>query len=259
MRPKHLLSVADLAARARHGTLAKHRGGCRCLPCRSARSEYERRREAAKKSGDWNGQVSTARARRHLEKLSAAGVGRRSVVKATGIPEPRIRAIKNGKKAWITARTERRILAVTAAQLADRALVPSAGTVRRLEQLVAEGFTRIELGRRLGLCSKNLPFRRPRVTVKTARQVRAFFNSIMAGSVGVDQQERKGQPGKKVTPAEERRIVYYLRNSEEMSWDEIAAYFNRTHTCIASIARKHGIRRYNRKDGRTVNRELRVE
>jgi hypothetical protein len=66
--------------------------------------------------------------------------------------------------------------------------------------------------------------------------------------MGAAHHKENGRPGQKVMPSEERRIVYYLRNAEEMSIDEMAEYFKRTKACLMQIARRHGIRRNNRKE-----------
>ena len=49
-----------------------------------------------------------------------------------------------------------------------------------------------------------------------------------------------------LTPAEEKRIVYYLRNSDELTMDEIAKVFRRDLRTIIQVSRKHGIRRSKR-------------
>ena len=49
-----------------------------------------------------------------------------------------------------------------------------------------------------------------------------------------------------MTPAEEKRILYYLANSEELTMDQIAQIFHRDVRFISRLARKHGIRRMKR-------------
>lgn len=46
--------------------------------------------------------------------------------------------------------------------------------------------------------------------------------------------------------AEDRRIVYYLNNSDELTMEEIASRFNRDLKYIKCLAQKNGIRRRKR-------------
>jgi hypothetical protein len=176
MKP-HDLPTADRLACA---TRAKYMAGCRCLPCRAANSRYECERAVARKAGDWNGLVPAVVARAHLVKLSRRGVGRRAVAAASDVSHTILQDIRSGKKTQIRQRTERRILAVTADALSDRALVPAGRTHALIANLLDEGFTKKEIARRLGYLSPALQLNRTTITAKNAARVERFYRLLMA-------------------------------------------------------------------------------
>lgn len=98
----------------------------------------------------WNGLVSAARARRHLERLSRAGVGRRTVADIARVAVSSLQEIKMGRARRIRAELERRILSVTKEASNEMTLVDAAMTRKRIAWLIEQGFTREELARRLG-------------------------------------------------------------------------------------------------------------
>jgi len=77
-------AIKAASARQPHGTRARYAGGCRCLPCRAANSRYECARFRARREGDSRGIVDAAKARQHIDELSALGVGRRTIAEASG-------------------------------------------------------------------------------------------------------------------------------------------------------------------------------
>lgn len=93
-----LRSAASLAAERQHGDRLKYMAGCHCNLCRAANTAYERQRKQAREAGDWNGLVSSAKARRHINNLSKAGVGRRSIAACSDVGDTIIFDIKAGNK-----------------------------------------------------------------------------------------------------------------------------------------------------------------
>ncbi len=118
-----LRTAADLSATKPHGTRLKYMGGCKCMLCRAANSRYETERAVARKNGDWNGIVDARAARRHILKLSKAGVGYKSVADAASVAHSVVAEIRAGRKLRIRQRTERSILAVTKTAYARGALI----------------------------------------------------------------------------------------------------------------------------------------
>lgn len=171
-----LRPVRELGARRPHGDRLRYLSGCKCFHCRRANGDYERKRQLARRSGDWNGIVSAARARAHLQKLSRLGVGRRAVSDVTDISDSVLHEIRKGRRRNIRARTERKILAVGVDHKADGATVSARATWRKLRALLAEGFTAAELARRMGYRHRALQFNRSRVTVRNEQRVRALYS-----------------------------------------------------------------------------------
>ncbi|WP_234082360.1 hypothetical protein [Azonexus sp. R2A61] len=175
-----LKPASQLAADKPHGNRMRYIAGCRCDLCRKANADYERGRIEARKNGDWNGIVPASRARRHLNRLSRLGVGRRAVADATDIAETILVEIRSGKRRNILARTERLIMAVTAEAAADHALIPAADTWTLLNELIAAGFTRGHLALALGAKTPALQISKDQVTVRRAADVERLHRRLMA-------------------------------------------------------------------------------
>lgn len=161
------------------GTRLQYMAGCKCFKCRSANSAYERERIAARKAGDWNGIVDAKKARQHLLALRKKGVGRDAVHAASDVAVTVIGEIARGTITRIRARTERKILAVTAACREDGALVSAAQTWRLIAQLLEEGFTKQRLAEELGFKTRKLQFSKKQITVRNAARVERLFNKYM--------------------------------------------------------------------------------
>lgn len=130
-----------------HGERVRYMQGCRCMLCRAANSRYETERAALRRIGQGNGLVPADRARRHVEKLSRAGVRRRSVAAAAGVAASIIADIRKGERTQIRRDTERRILAVDAGAVAGKGLVDAGPTWRLIDQMVADGYTKYQIAR----------------------------------------------------------------------------------------------------------------
>ncbi len=161
---------AELYAGKPHGQRLRYMAGCRCFQCRRANSQYEADRKIARAAGDWNGIVPAVAARNHLRKLSRLGVGRRAVQAATDIGDTILQEIKTGRRLHIRARTARKILAVTAAAISDRALVPAGPLWTAIDALVALGYPKRFLAHQLGYAAA-IQFNRVTVTAKNEQRV----------------------------------------------------------------------------------------
>lgn len=134
----------------------------------------------------WNGLVSSAKARAHLEKLSAQGVGYKSVSAASDVAASCLSQIRSGELPRIRAKTERRILAVDASALADHALVDAAPTLAIVDRLLGDGFTRAQIAQRvLGQTGPSPALQllyggRRRVLAVTAEKFRRFVRALDA-------------------------------------------------------------------------------
>lgn len=154
---------------------------CRCEDCTEAQRVYhaDRRRQVA--YGRWNPWVDAGPARKHLQELQAAGLGRRRISELSGLDQSTIRRIQQGR-AQIRHATAERILAVSATieALAGTALVDATGSHRRLQALVAVGWSQRRLAARLGISPANFGtmMRRPRVLASRARAIRALYEEL---------------------------------------------------------------------------------
>lgn len=171
-----------------HGTLVAYKIDlCRCESCTAANRRYVTRRERLIIYGQWAPFVDAAPVRDHVRALSAAGIGNRRIAALAGISISTISTLLYGRpgrppKQHLRPETAAAILAVRADldSLAPRALIDSAGTVRRLQALACLGWSVGEQARRLGIRTTNYSTlqRRTRVTAATARAVRALYEQL---------------------------------------------------------------------------------
>lgn len=174
-----LKSIAVLGAMRDHGDRLRYMSGCRCDDCRRANSAYECARQAARKAGDWNGIVPATKARAHLLQLSGQGVGRRAVQAVTDVSSSILLDIRTGNKTHIRARTERKILAVTADLASEGALVPATATWKLIRTLLAKGYTQSQLAVLLGN-QRALQISQKQVKVSTAEAVSRLYKKLEA-------------------------------------------------------------------------------
>lgn len=179
MASRGLRPASELAANREHGDRLRYIGGCRCDCCRRANTEYEQSRAKARKEGDWNGIVSAAPARKHIDWLSYHGVGRRAVGAATDVADSILTQIINGTRTQIRARTEKKILAVTLDAAADHALVPAGSTWKLIAQLLKAGFTKTQIAFGLGRQTHALQIGKKAVTVRNAFDVRKLHAKLI--------------------------------------------------------------------------------
>lgn len=103
--------------------------------------------------------------------LSVWGVGRRTVCDVAGVADSVLSEIIAGRKDRIRARTERLILAVTVEAAADGAYVDAGPTWQRIDELLADGFSKAELARMLGYARPALQLARDQVTARNAYEI----------------------------------------------------------------------------------------
>lgn len=167
------------------GRQASRRGLCS--------SHYNTRRERDIAYGRWqSGYVDAEPARRHVLALRAAGMGKRRVAEVSGVSLSVIHALINGRpergtppSRRIAAANAHAILAVPMPEtrdIAPGARVDSTGTTRRLQALVAVGYTQSDLARRLRIMPTNSTclFRglRPQVLACTALRVATLYDEL---------------------------------------------------------------------------------
>lgn len=162
---------------------------CRCRPCANANRDYERDRQRQQAYGRWNGYVDAEPARRHVQSLLDAGMGLKRIIAVGGTNSGQLWKLMYGKTRPDGTRTpskrikpdvEQRILAIRL-DLADGAKAPNVGTYRRVQALVACGWSMSKISARLGISRANftpVAHGTRDVTVKTARDVAALYDEL---------------------------------------------------------------------------------
>ena len=169
-----------LGASKPHGTRLRYMAGCKCDDCRAANTNYEKERARARKRGEWNGIVSANKAKRHLDKLSRQGVGRRAVADATDISQTTLCKIRKGIRRNIRAETEKLILAVNRKVASDHALIDAAPTKKLIATMMSWGNTKSSLANMLGLVG-SLQVYADTITVSKANKIQVLHDQIKRG------------------------------------------------------------------------------
>lgn len=106
------------------------------------------------------------------------GVGKRAVAAASDVALSVVDGVRSGRKARIRARTERRLLAVTADMVSDGALTSARRGLQLIEALRQEGFSKAELARRLGYATPALQFKGSRMRVRSMARLGALHSRL---------------------------------------------------------------------------------
>ncbi|MEV6413885.1 hypothetical protein [Kribbella sp. NPDC051718] len=174
-----------------HGTYACYvQDLCRCLPCAASNASYEENRTRQQAYGRWNGLVDAGPARAHIQSLLNQGMGLKRIIAVTDLSSGMLWKLMYGKRRpdgrqvpakRITPRNEERILAIQL-NVADGARVDNTGTVRRIQALVALGWSQSNIARRLGISRANFtPIAqglRPATTGAHDRAVRGLYAEL---------------------------------------------------------------------------------
>lgn len=175
-------------AEHRHGTHTCYvLDRCKCGPCTAANSAYEADRVRQQAYGRWNGLVEAEPARRHVQSLMAQGMGLKRIVAVSNVTQGQLWKLLYGKprpdgtrtpSRRIRPQTEAKILAVQL-DLAPGARVDSTGAARRIQALVALGWSQSKIAARLGILRGNftdLAQGRRGITVAHDQAVRALYD-----------------------------------------------------------------------------------
>ena len=173
-----------------HGTRACYvLDRCRCTPCSQDRARWERVSSRAKAYGRWDNLVDAGPAREHVTALTAQGMGLKRIVAVSDISQGLLWKLIYGKRqkdgsripsVRVTKSAHERILAVRL-DLADGACVDSIGTTRRIQALVAVGWSQSKIAARLGVTPANftaIAHGRSGVTTARARAVSDLYDQL---------------------------------------------------------------------------------
>lgn len=127
----------------------------------------------------YNGLVNAGPVREHLRKLSAQGVGYKSVADAADVGRTVLQRIMSGRKQRIRKQSADRVLAVDADAVADWGLVPAGETRRMLRALEEEWLTKGALALELGYAQPALQIgQTTHVRARTAHRVRQLYRRV---------------------------------------------------------------------------------
>jgi anti-sigma regulatory factor (Ser/Thr protein kinase) len=188
--------IPDAVGKRAHGTRARYAWGpgpgagpgCRCPDCAAANRQDAARRSRLQAYGQWEPYVDAEPVRAHLRALSRAGIGWKRAAQLSGISSGAVSKLLFGgpgdrKPAMrVRPQTASAILAipVTPASLSAGSLVPAAGARRRLQALVAIGWSQSQLAARLSMQPSNFGslMTREHVRSGTARAVQHLYDQL---------------------------------------------------------------------------------
>jgi DNA-binding Xre family transcriptional regulator len=166
---------------AGHGTRGCYLRDCDRPECAEAHHDYLAGRKRQIAYGRWDPYADAEPVRLHLKELeAAAGVTASQAAAVAGVSHTRVIELMQGKVKRIRHDKAEKLLAMTveSARQRDCLLADATGTVRRLQSLMAYGWTRPMLAAALGIskqCLAELLTRR-RVQEKTRRAVRELYD-----------------------------------------------------------------------------------
>ena len=204
-----------------HGTLSGrkyHR--CTCDDCCTAAETYERNRRRNRAYGRWEPLTDAEPARQHVRRLMAAGVGWQRISDLAGVGHSvvqRLLYVSSGRPISRRIRTEHAaaLLAVTASPTlrAPAALQDGTGTRRRIQALVAAGWTQRHLAARLNMHERHISSltRASKVQRHTADAIAKIYTSL----VGLNPLDHG------VTPHEQRTSV---GRAQRLGWQPASVW-----------------------------------
>lgn len=161
---------------------------CRCDVCRADSTAYENNRARQLAYGRWQPYVDAEPVRAHVRQLQAGGLGSKHLAVVSGVPHGAISKLIYGDYGGsppskrIRAATAAKLLAVTATldNLGATVKVDATGTRRRLQALVAIGWSQSKLAARLGMQPGNFgkTLKSEKVNAATARAVRDLYDEL---------------------------------------------------------------------------------
>lgn len=166
---------------------------CRCTPCCEAHNARERNRNKQKAYGRFDtGLVDADPVREHILKLGEFGIGYKRIAELAGVGVTGVRSLIWGRQdpgdrhgeipKRVTREKAERILAVQATieNLGSRQSVPSRGAHRRLQALVARGWSQSKLAHRLEMNASNFStfMQRPMIGAGSFRAVAALYEEL---------------------------------------------------------------------------------
>lgn len=218
---------AHKQAQHQHGTYACYTlDSCRCLPCATARSEHQTRVDKAKAYGRYDRYVDAEPVREHVRSLQAAGMGLKTISAQPGISHGALWKLMYGKRRTDgTREPSNRVLRTTADRIlaiepvaADGARVDQTGTTRRLQALMAIGWSASRLGERVGILGSNMSdliHGRRQVTGATRKTIADLYEQFW------DQPPPNVEWRDKISVSRTKRFAERNGWAPPLAWDDI--------------------------------------
>jgi hypothetical protein len=203
---------------------------CRCIPCRDKHSAMERSRKKAKAYGRWDtGLVDAEPVREHMMLLAEFGLGYKRVAVIAGIGTTAARTLiwgrqdpgpRNGElQKHVKRETAAAVLAVRpdVANLADGARMPSRGAQRRLQALMARGWSQSKLAGLVDVSPQNFQklLKQEWMTAGRHRTIAALYEEIW------DQEPPRGEWRDKIAYSRSVNYAKVRRWLPPLAWDDI--------------------------------------
>ncbi|MEV4438216.1 helix-turn-helix domain-containing protein [Streptomyces sp. NPDC049577] len=171
-----------------HGHISRYKyHGCKCLTCMDGWRDYNRTRRREQAYGRWQPTVDAGIVRAHLKVLRESGLGIRRIAELAGVAQSTVARLLYtfegcSPRKVVQRKTAQRILAVRPhlAILADGAVIEATGTRRRIQALVARGWTHRALAPHLGVNELYVGdlAQQPAVTARLARKVVEVYDLL---------------------------------------------------------------------------------
>lgn len=173
-----------------HGTRAKYvREKCHCDPCKAANRAAENDRYRQQAYGRWQPYVDARPVRAHVLHLMESGLGWKRAAELAGVSRGVVEKLLYGSPArgdeptkGIRPQNAEKLLAVQPLPglVSSSVLVDATGTRRRVQALVAAGWSVAQLAQRLGRERTNfwVTVSKARVELGTEREVQKLYDQL---------------------------------------------------------------------------------
>lgn len=168
----------------KHGTHAGYSRGCRCAACTDGHRVYQANFDRQRLYGTWvpyaddplEDEETMVELLERIAALRSAGVGRRTICKATGVGSGTLWKITSGETKRVHRSTAAALFALTTNVLAPSAVIDGTETHRLIAELVAAGMQKRRIARCLGW-GDSIQLK-ARVEAKNARLVKDFHDDL---------------------------------------------------------------------------------
>jgi transcriptional regulator with XRE-family HTH domain len=220
------MSATEHGTPPAHGTRARHTyDGCYCQGpggCAEVHRRYQNRRARLIGYGQWEPYVDADPVRAHIRDLSQSGMGWKRTAEAAGVAPSTVCKLMFGSRGKPPSRRCRpeTAAAILAVHLdpADGARVLAFGAQRRLQALVALGWSQSKLAARLGVLRSNSTalMTRTHLSAATVRAVHKLYDELW------DQFPPEDTHRDKIAATRARKHAQKHRWAPPLAWDDDA-------------------------------------